>query len=85
MEAIHLAYVLVFALLAVFVLRLRRRGASPAEQPARATTAHCPYPNPVLGNRGESSGGSGGARAPPTAENPIKPLLSLSYKFEEEE
>jgi len=50
MEAIHLAYVLVFALLAVFVLQLRRRGASPAEQPARATTAHCPYPNPVLGN-----------------------------------
>ncbi|PAN19797.1 hypothetical protein PAHAL_3G300200 [Panicum hallii] len=51
MEAIHLAYVLVFVLLAVFfVLRLRRRGASPARQPARATTAHCPYPNPVLGN-----------------------------------
>ncbi|KAJ1262675.1 hypothetical protein BS78_09G127600 [Paspalum vaginatum] len=49
MEAIHLAYVLLF-LLAVFHLRrLRRRGASPAKQPG-TTTAHCPYPSPVLGN-----------------------------------
>jgi cytochrome P450 len=48
MEAIHLAYALVF-LLAVFVLRLRRRGGFPARQP-RTTTAHCPYPNPLLGN-----------------------------------
>nr|BAN19923.1 cytochrome P450 [Echinochloa phyllopogon] len=49
MEAIHLAYALVF-LLAIFTLRrLRRRGASPPKQP-RTTTAQCPYPNPLLGN-----------------------------------
>ncbi|XP_066367565.1 cytochrome P450 94B3-like [Miscanthus floridulus] len=43
MEAIHLAYVLVFLLPVVFLLRLRRRGPP-------TTTAHCPHPNPVLGN-----------------------------------
>ncbi|CAD6333959.1 unnamed protein product [Miscanthus lutarioriparius] len=49
MEAIHLAYVLVFLLPVVFLLRLRRRGPPPAKWPA-TTTAHCPHPNPVLGN-----------------------------------
>jgi hypothetical protein len=37
-----------------------------------------------VGYRDESSGGAGRAQAPPTAENPLKPLLSLPYKFEEE-
>ncbi|KAF8719922.1 hypothetical protein HU200_024686 [Digitaria exilis] len=53
MEDIHLAaYVLLFFLLAVFLLRLRRRGApSPSNHPrTTSTTAHCPYPNPILGN-----------------------------------
>jgi len=39
----------------------------------------------TLHSRGGSSGGSGGARAPPIARKPMKPPLSLSYKFEEEE
>ncbi|XP_062181416.1 cytochrome P450 94A2-like [Phragmites australis] len=47
MEKMHLAYVLLF-LFAVVLLRLRRRVASPAKP--RPTTAHCPHPNPVLGN-----------------------------------
>ncbi|KAF8765791.1 hypothetical protein HU200_008301 [Digitaria exilis] len=53
MEGIHLAaYVLLFFLLAVFLLRPRRRGASPPSNHPRttSTTAHCPYPNPILGN-----------------------------------
>jgi cytochrome P450 len=48
MEAIHLAYVLVF-LLPILLLRLRRRGPPPVKRP-RTTTAHCPHPSPVLGN-----------------------------------
>jgi hypothetical protein len=31
--------------------------------------------------RGESSSGSGGASGPPTAENPIEPLLSPFYNL----
>ena len=49
MEAIHLAYVLVFLLPFFLLLRLRRRGPPPGKRPA-TTTAHCPHPNPVLGN-----------------------------------
>ncbi|CAN6347040.1 unnamed protein product [Urochloa humidicola] len=41
METTHLAYLLIF-LFTVFILRLRRRGTT--------STAHCPYPNPLLGN-----------------------------------
>ena len=35
--------------------------------------------------RGGSSGGYGGARAPSTTGNYMKPLLNPSYKFVEEE
>ncbi|KAL6843058.1 hypothetical protein ACP4OV_027132 [Aristida adscensionis] len=45
MEKTHIAYVLLFFLFAVFFLRLRRRRGKP-----RSTTAHCPHPNPILGN-----------------------------------
>jgi cytochrome P450 len=44
MEIIHLAYVFPFVL--TFLLGLRGRW----PKPRRTTTAHCPHPNPVLGN-----------------------------------
>ena len=47
MEAIHLAYVLVFLLPVVFLLRLRRRGPPLTKRPA-TTTAHCPHPQRKL-------------------------------------
>ncbi|CAO2182665.1 unnamed protein product [Urochloa humidicola] len=39
----------------------------------------------VMKKAGRSSGGAGGARAPPTNENLMEPPLTPSYKFEEEE
>ncbi|CAN6337764.1 unnamed protein product [Urochloa humidicola] len=51
MDTTHLPYLLVFLLTVVFILRLRRRGAYPPKHPRTTkSTAHCPYPNPILGN-----------------------------------
>ncbi|CAN6342202.1 unnamed protein product [Urochloa humidicola] len=51
MDTIHLAYLLIFLLTVSILRRLRRRGASQPKQPrTTSTTAHSPYPNPVLGN-----------------------------------
>uniref|UniRef100_A0A0E0L1Y6 Cytochrome P450 n=1 Tax=Oryza punctata TaxID=4537 RepID=A0A0E0L1Y6_ORYPU len=46
METAQLAYVLLFLVTAGLLFHLRRGGAAPA----KLTTAHCPHPNPVLGN-----------------------------------
>ncbi|KAF0922812.1 hypothetical protein E2562_002062 [Oryza meyeriana var. granulata] len=46
MVTAHLAYVLLFLVTAGLLFCLRRRGAAQA----KLTTAHCPHPNPVLGN-----------------------------------
>ncbi|CAL5094685.1 unnamed protein product [Urochloa decumbens] len=50
MDTIHLAYLLVFLLTIIFILRLHRRGAPPKQPNTTSTTAHCPYPSPLLGN-----------------------------------